>query len=277
MNFLVFKTVLGFASDGLVSLFAVIIIGIIIGVVIVTIRYFNERKRMELEVEELLHEELRIQKEQSKRKEKEAQAKREKEETDREAKKQAIFNEKFTRLLESPDYVFVKQFAKKHEDVKTEKDYLRFKNELSKLNTLLQNKQWDFSEDELLMSLDWANLLRRSSEIESKILKNDSLNKRELIISYLDHYKSDDETKLWVLEKVLKERNLLEGDIQSLKDYVSKIEEEIELEKFEKQLREGTEQIRLEDIDRLSGYEFEEFLKSLFEKRGYQVEQTSAK
>ncbi|MGI8849419.1 MAG: restriction endonuclease [Pyrinomonadaceae bacterium] len=46
------------------------------------------------------------------------------------------------------------------------------------------------------------------------------------------------------------------------------------MENFEKRLNEGNEQIFFENIDQLNGYEFEDFLKTLFSKMGYQVEQT---
>lgn len=203
----------------------------------------------------------------------EARAKKEKEEADREAEKQVIFYEKFHQLLDSPDYVLIKQFARKHKDVKTERDYLRFKDELLKLNTLLAKKNWEFSEEELIKVLDESLLIENFMATKERILLNNPKTKEDYILSYLESFQADDIRNLLVLKVLLEEGDLIEVN-ENLEHSVLNIEKEIELKRFEKQLSEGTELFKLENIDQLTGYEFEEFLKSLFEKKGYQVEQT---
>ncbi|MBA4183209.1 MAG: restriction endonuclease, partial [Acidobacteria bacterium] len=84
---------------------------------------------------------------------------------------------------------------------------------------------------------------------------------------------SNDENLTALLE-LLQERNLYNYDLRDLRFAVKEIENQIELENFEKRLNEGNEQIFFENIDQLNGYEFEDFLKTLFSKMGYQVEQT---
>jgi hypothetical protein len=74
---------------------------------------------------------------------------------------------------------------------------------------------------------------------------------------------SNDENLTALLE-LLQERNLYNYDLRDLRFAVKEIENQIELENFEKRLNEGNEQIFFENIDQLNGYEFEDFLKTLF-------------
>ncbi len=76
------------------------------------------------------------------------------------------------------------------------------------------------------------------------------------------------------LAEILLEKNLTFSNLSTLKAELEHIEKEIEIEDFERRLTQEDAQIDIEDVDQLDGYEFEDFLKNLFIKMGYQVEQT---
>lgn len=116
--------------------------------------------------------------------------------------------------------------------------------------------------------------MQQLDSAREKILSSYPLSRKELIESYLNHYQSNDDEMLLALADILQERRLPYEDLRALKAEVRKVENELELKNFEKRLAEEHKQIRLEDIDQLNGYEFEDFLKTLFSKMGYHVEQT---
>ena len=77
------------------------------------------------------------------------------------------------------------------------------------------------------------------------------------------------------LTRILQEQFDYHGNLAS--DFI-KIEKEIELEKFENCItgnQNSGPRITIVDIDRISGYDFERVLKSLFEKMGYHVIHTT--
>lgn len=75
------------------------------------------------------------------------------------------------------------------------------------------------------------------------------------------------------VSKLLDKFNL-EYEQHEIKRLIEKFREEIELEKFEKDLS-SSRKIEIGDFTRLNGYEFEEYLKNLFELLGYTVLKTS--
>ncbi len=98
--------------------------------------------------------------------------------------------------------------------------------------------------------------------------------RREIFESYFNFYKSDDEEMLEALAEILEEKHIFFKNLSNLKLQARNVEKEIELENFERRLADENNQISFEEVDQLNGYEFEDFLKNLFSKMGYQVEQT---
>ena len=167
----------------------------------------------------------------------------------------------------SDEYKFVKQFAKKFRNQANEDEYY-------KLQQLLKGRGWDLLLPELLYFVDRENMFQFSDNVKSKILSTNPQNRKEILKSYLNFFQPRDIETLKILMEVLREKLHASEDVVLLEKELQTIEVEIELENFEKKLTEENEQIFIEDIDRLNGYEFEEFLKNLFLKMGYQVEQT---
>lgn len=174
---------------------------------------------------------------------------------------------KYPDFPQSEGYIYVKQFAKKFGN---NAEY----EELSKLQLLLKNRGWDLSLGELVFFLSQENNAQFSDNAKSKILSNNPQSREEILKSYVNYFQSNDVEILRVLAEILISKNLQFEGIGLLKNEIEVIEKEIEIENFEKRLAEENEQIRIEDIDRLNGYEFEDFLKNLYLKMGYQVEQT---
>ncbi len=67
--------------------------------------------------------------------------------------------------------------------------------------------------------------------------------------------------------------NKMEFKREEIIEKLKNIEKEIEIKNLENKLNSG-HTLTMEDIDIMTGYEFEKFLKNLFEKMGYAVEET---
>ena len=186
-------------------------------------------------------------------------------------KEQKAFEVQSRRLLNSDEYIYVSQFAKKYG--------INFNsNELSKLQRLLKTRGFEFSLEQTADVLTSAFSQQRLYEAKSKILNQETNEFKSIVKSYLNFYRSDDDQMLEVLKEILIEKGFLilfGNSLETLKGIVEKTEKEIELEIFEKKLLdEDTQRTTLTDLDSISGYEFEYFLKNLFSKMGCQVEQT---
>ena len=184
-----------------------------------------------------------------------------------ERERSARWNEKYDKFLTSPEYVYVEQFVLKYQSRDGETDRLN-------LQQLLKAKAWEFDHEEMTMLLAIEQKTQRSDEVKHKILLAKPESETEAIKAYLNFYRSDDETALTALSEILKENFEWSNYFPELKEKVKKIEEQIKLENFEKRLLTEHKLIAIDDIDQYTGYEFEAFLKDLFGKMGYQVEQT---
>ena len=61
---------------------------------------------------------------------------------------------------------------------------------------------------------------------------------------------------------------------EGLDEAIARVKRHLEIQRFKQTLASPGPYIRMQDVDILDGYEFERFLKRLFEKMGYQVEHT---
>ena len=146
--------------------------------------------------------------------------------------------------------------------------------EFNNLKELLGTKKFYLNDDELESILKWTFLSINFSELESKVLHNNPKTSDDLIRNYIELGENDEFSKL-VISAILEEKFNYQGDID--KD-IERIKKEIELKKFEDDLISETQtghQFTINDIDNISGYDFEILLKRLFEKMGYQVMHTT--
>lgn len=184
-----------------------------------------------------------------------------------EAKFNLKLSKKLSEFINADEYKFVSQFTKKFGE---EAEII----ELEKLRKILEIKKWNFSLRELKTIILLELTKQNNEKIKSKILLNEPQTKKDILTSYLNFCEKDDDKMLRLLSSILEEKGFIVTNTNDLKAELSDLCDEIELLHFEQQLLKSEERLKIEDIDGLSGYEFEEFLKNLFIKMGYQVEQT---
>ena len=174
---------------------------------------------------------------------------------------------KMEEFLGSSEYKYIEQFAKKYKDGESNSEFIKFQ-------TLLENKGWEFEKEELKSVLNQEHKKQKVKDSKIKILANNASSRNDFLITYLDFFGSNDSETLEGLAEILQEKQLYFEDLTNLKTEIKQLEKEIELKTFEKRLFDEDEIDWLENIDSLNGYEFEDFLKNLFSKMGYQVKQT---
>ena len=170
-------------------------------------------------------------------------------------------------FIESQESKYVEQFIKVFANTESE-------NYVLKLQLLLKKHKWNFPLKQLKFLINEVREIQLYKEVKSKILRSNPRDQREIIENYLDCYRVDDFEILGALLKILREKGFYVENIFELETEIKSVAEEIELDKFEKLLFKDNEQSLFEDIDQLNGYDFEDFLRSLFSKMGYRVEQT---
>jgi len=129
---------------------------------------------------------------------------------------------------------------------------------------------------EVLEELDkWLNPMAKGISIKlGKDITKENVTK-EFMKKYSFLEIGEDETgSLWI--SALLEKFDLQYEVGEVEELIDKIKEEIELEDFEANLGNPPQKgIEIGDFTELNGYEFEEYLKNLFELIGYTAIQTS--
>ena len=162
--------------------------------------------------------------------------------------------------------VLIDNFAKKYSD-----NYS--KNEFKKLEDLMKLKGLVVPE-KLLKSLILKSVENQDYiSFKERIIYNSPKNIDEYIVNYVEIYGEIDTDNIDFLKNLFKEQ----GYTLSKKDLIDNItnrKKELELLNFEKNLLVDEESISIDEIDELSGYEFEVFTKILFENMGYESSNT---
>ena len=113
----------------------------------------------------------------------------------------------------------------------------------------------------------------RITDGKQRILRSNPVRRDELLRAYLHISNSGDELMMESLSQILREKNLGFSPTLSLKTEVAELEKSIELQAFEKNLLKNTS-VLPPQIDVMSGRDFETFVATLFQKMGFDVEQT---
>lgn len=126
------------------------------------------------------------------------------------------------------------------------------------LKHILEQKKWTIYEEKLKAELNLTN----------------GETKDEIISKYINYYGSNctNSIKVGTLSKMLKIQKS-EALLLVKKEQLN-ISKEYKMKKFEEELF-GNKIVTLKDIDKFNGYEFEDFLASLYKSLGFEVEQTS--
>lgn len=165
------------------------------------------------------------------------------------------------------EYKYVTQFAAKLSSFSELSD-------LMQLQMLLNSKNWYFSVDELKKIVSEEHQKQSLEKLKSKVLNNNFIDRDGILRNFLNFYRITDNTNIKFLALILEEKFLNKEDLHRLKNDLTELENKIKVANFEKRLAAVNDAIQIHDVDQFSGYEFEDFLKNLFSKMGYQVSQT---
>ena len=268
----------------------------------------TERKRQEEENERKFRDELGRERE---RKEQESQRIRLlEEENERKLKEEIIkererkINNDLKKLEETNNLKYIDNYAKKYHN------YLSGTQEFEHLKEILGKNNFQIEDNDLELIIGLRRMDQIYSEMKKKIFHNNPKNADDSIRNYLEiyGYREHQSIVLAVNALDLNKYNLKGKD---LRDYIRKItnfddeinrntllrilieefnykgllsigieriKKEMELEKFETNLVSDSDsgvRYTIVDIDKMSGYDFENLLKKLFEKMGYKVTHTS--
>ena len=172
-------------------------------------------------------------------------------------------------IYENGDYIYITKFAKKYTN--------KYKSgPFQNLEKLMKSKGYKIP-NKLL-----GQLIRKSFDdqvyisdyitFKNKILYNSPDNINDYLNNFTEIYDVNNEDKqIQYLEKLIKEQRLNLSGI-NISNYINNRKNDIELLNFENSLfdEDDDESISMDEIDELSGYEFEVFTKILFEKMGYE-------
>lgn len=99
-----------------------------------------------------------------------------------------------------------------------------------------------------------------------RMLSNNPQELNNFINNFLEICGEYDQENMSYLERLLNEKKI---QVTNLKDKVTEIRKNLELEQFKNNLSITDETISISDCDKMKGHDFEVFLESLFKKMGY--------
>ena len=144
------------------------------------------------------------------------------------------------------------------------------------LKTVLAKKGIILTEPELRAVISEVKQEGELEWVKTRILNNNPTSSDGCIKNYIEVFgKVSKNLQKERLIKILNDNFNYQGNLAS--DLI-RIEKEVELERFENSLtgdQASGKWITINDIDSISGYDFERILKSLFQKMGYQVIHTT--
>lgn len=137
-----------------------------------------------------------------------------------------------------------------------------------KLLELLNKKGYQITEKDLyvILSVKFKEYIKEKFLNEIKLFRNNS---EKIIEYYIENYSNINEYKEILLD-------ILNIDEYTLNNLIENKTKELELENFENKLKDkNSKNYSIKDIDSMSGYDFEKFLKELFQKMNYNVHHTT--
>lgn len=153
------------------------------------------------------------------------------------------------------------------------------KKQIEKLQKLLETKEIRFQEEDLI-SLIKDNLKDKDYEkLKNRLERRSPKSLDEYIKVFVYVYGYENEYKDYYLE--LFEKLLIENKIhcnkEKLIEHIAKVRKDMEIYNFERKLKTSKNKKinSIKQLDYMNGYQFQSFLKTLFEKIGYIVEKTN--
>lgn len=179
------------------------------------------------------------------------------------------FENKRNIIIADANYILIENFVKKYKH--------NYSNEeLHNLKHLLENKNIKINEEELIWILK-KEIERQNYEFFKEKIHSCSPKKmEEYVNTFLEMFGENNQAYIPFLKKLLKEDEI-HFNKNNLNVRISEIAKKMEVERFEKKMLDGdsSKSFSINNLDLFTGYEFEYFLKELFEKMGYKVENTS--
>ena len=221
------------------------------------------RQEQERKLEEKRQEQER--KLEEERKERERKLEEEREEQERWLKE---LNKKKQRLIDIDDYKYIERFVKKYKKASynTEK--------INKLRDLISQKDVLFDDKEMEQLIAEELYQQNYEDFKAKMLYSKPKSLEEYSRNLLDVCGENYQEYLDFFKDLLKENKLFFDEEQIVKR-IKGIKREIELVQFKKEMdSDYSHSISIDEIDSMTGHEFEYFLRDLFEKMGYRVEHT---
>ncbi|MFH0906597.1 MAG: restriction endonuclease [archaeon] len=137
------------------------------------------------------------------------------------------------------------------------------------LKSLLESKGFKFSEGEIVYLIICEKSIVEHNKLDKQLILNNASSLNDYISNFVQYKYNYDDTDVDILIVLLKKKNL-EVDKKDLLDKINKLKKEIKLENFENKLL-NDNYITISEVDKLTGYEFEDFLIKLYKKMNYKI------
>src|SRR5205085_1371943 len=163
-------------------------------------------------------------------------------------------------------FQLLENFIKKYKN--TGYTYDEFRN----LSDLLSTRGQEFNDQLLRDILQRETNLQNFKEFSDRILHTNPMTLEQYITNLIQAYDDQFPKYLEFFKELLGYKEIIYNQM-SLIDEIKRIKRSIELSRFELKLSpEQLEAFSTAKLDAMGGYEFESFLKNLFERMGYHVE-----
>ena len=166
-------------------------------------------------------------------------------------------------LKENKDYDLINYFVTRYIDGYSEEDF-------KKLFDILANKNYNIGYSYLKRFIDLEIKNKKYGNFREMILNERPALRKDYLKAFLQNCGESYNEHLNDLDLLLNEH----GEDPILDSELDQVNREIELERFEKRLKSNEKLVTIDDIDKMSGYEFEEFLMDLYIRMGYTVNHT---
>jgi HJR/Mrr/RecB family endonuclease len=207
------------------------------------------------------------------------------------------YKRKKRELIDSGNHKFIENFVKRYKDSNFVKEVNRVKvqmgiilrkigpmeyqrildpivEEVHKLRGLIAKQGILFSEREIIWLIQEETARQNYEDFKMKMFYGEPKTKDEYISTLIEVYGDGYLQHMSDFKKLLTEMKLYFNEYE-LGNQIEHLKKEKELKYFEEKLAiDQSFSISIHDLDLFSGYEFEQFLKTLFEKMGYTVEHT---
>ncbi len=179
-------------------------------------------------------------------------------------------------IKNSSSYIHVKNFVKTY-DVNnisnTSSTIILDPKEFVALLDLLKRDRLKIDRDSLVSLLKAENKQQKYEDFKNKMLYNNPFIEADYIHNLLEIYGENFSKYEGNLKDLLKERRVKTD--YGIGSRIKEMKKEIELNQFERKISGNQRNLSIDDLDTLSGYEFEVFLSQLYVGMGYTVESTN--